>query len=312
MLLPRSHRVLAPALALVALAFAVPFAALLAGTAPVRAQSATEVVVRLNQLEEEVRRLSGQVEELTFQNRQLREQLQRFQEDVDFRFQEMGGPASALPPPASAPSGAPSAAPGQRSDAFDPGTSPSAPGAPQPLGTTTPSAPLGAAEAPPPEGGGAPLDIAAILRGEAPLPSVERAGPSIAATGSEDPRFDYDSAYAYLLQRQYERAEMGFRQYLQSHPRDALVPDATFWLGETYAQRGRHREAAEQFLKVSTEHADSPKAPDAMLKLGTSLVELGAREQACATFAELTRRYDDASMPVREAVERERRRASCG
>ncbi|WP_052340829.1 tol-pal system protein YbgF [Salinarimonas rosea] len=294
------------ALALVALAGA----ALLATSAPVRAQSATEIVVRLNQLEEEVRRLSGQVEQLTFQNRQLREQLQRFQEDVDFRFREMGGPGSSLPPPATPPSAAP--APGQRSDVFDPGTSPGAPGAPQPLGTTTPSTPLGTAEAPPPEGGGAPLDIAAILRGEAPVPSVERAGPSIAATGSEDPRFDYDSAYAYLLQRQYERAEMGFRQYLQSHPRDALVPDATFWLGETYAQRGRHREAAEQFLKVSTEHAESPKAPDAMLKLGTSLIELGAREQACATFAELTRRYDDASMPVREAVERERRRASCG
>ncbi|MGJ3265230.1 MAG: tol-pal system protein YbgF [Salinarimonas sp.] len=298
-----SFRAGAVALAFVLLAPA----ALVVGGTPARAQSATDIVVRLNQLEEEVRRLSGQVEELTFQNRQLREQLQRFQEDVDFRFQEMGGPDSTLPPPAAAPS------PGQqRSDVFDPGTSPAAPGAPQPLGTTTPSSPLGAADAPPPEGGGAPLDIAAILRGEAPLPSVDRPGPSIAATGSEDPRFDYDSAYAYLLQRQYERAEMGFRQYLQSHPRDALVPDATFWLGETYAQRGRHREAAEQFLKVSTEHASSPKAPDAMLKLGTSLIELGAREQACATFAELTRRYDGASMPVREAVERERRRAACG
>ncbi|GGK35088.1 tol-pal system protein YbgF [Salinarimonas ramus] len=305
MQLTRDTRAPFLALALLALGVVTALATLVGGASPARAQSATEIVVRLNQLEEEVRRLSGQVEELTFQNRQLREQLQRFQEDVDFRFQEMGGPGSSLPPAASP-------TPQQRSDVFDPSASPAAPGAPQPLGTTTPSTPLGAADAPPPEGGGAPLDIAAILRGEAPLPSVERSGPSIAATGSEDPRFDYDSAYAYLLQRQYERAEMGFRQYLQSHPRDALVPDATFWLGETYAQRGRHREAAEQFLKVSTEFETSPKAPDAMLKLGTSLIELGAREQACATFAELTRRYDDASAPVREAVERERRRASCG
>lgn len=273
---------------------------------PARAQSPTENVVRLNQLEETVRGLVGQVEELQFQNRQLREQLSRLQQDVDYRFDALGGPASTLPSQ-SAPQRQ-----GGAGGVFDPTQSPSAPGAPQPLGTTTPSAPLAGVEAPPPEGGGAPLDIAAILRGEAALPSVERSGPSIAATGSEDPRFDYDAAYAFLLQRQYERAEMGFRQFLQSHPRDALVPDATFWLGETYAQRGRHREAAEQFLKVSTEYETSPKAPDAMLKLGTSLVELGAREQACATFDELTRRYDDASMPVREAVERERRRAACG
>lgn len=272
---------------------------------PARAQSASEIVVRLNQLEETVRSLSGQVEELQFQNRQLSEQVSRLQQDVDYRFDALGAPPSTLPPPS---------APQQRggADAFDPTQSPAAPGAPQPLGTTTPSAPLTGGEAPPPEGGGAPLDIAAILRGEAALPSLERSGPSIAATGSQDPRVDYDAAYAFLLQRQYERAEMGFRQFLQSHPRDALVPDATFWLGETYAQRGRHREAAEQFLKVSTEFEGSVKAPDAMLKLGTSLVELGAREQACATFDELTRRWADPSLPVREAVARERRRAACG
>lgn len=290
----------ARALALAALCLA----GLLAAAPGARAQSASEIVLRLNQLEEAVRSLSGQVEELQFENRQLRDQLSRMQQDVDFRFDELGAPPSSLPPPGQG-------APGRRSDAFDPTASPAAPGAPQPLGTTTPSAPLAGVEAPPPEGGGAPLDIAAILRGEAPLPSVERSGPSIAATGTEDPRFDYESAYAYLLQRQYERAEMGFRQFLQSHPRDALVPEATFWLGETYAQRGRHREAAEQFLKVATEHDDSARAPEAMLKLGTSLIELGAREQACATFAELTRRYGDTALPVREAVERERRRASC-
>ncbi|WP_349369947.1 tol-pal system protein YbgF [Salinarimonas sp.] len=295
----------ARAFALAALCLTGLVAGLLAVAPGARAQSASEIVLRLNQLEETVRSLSGQVEELQFENRQLRDQLSRLQQDVDFRFDELGAPPSTLPPPGQD-------ATGQRSDAFDPTASPSAAGAPQPLGTTTPSAPLAGVEAPPPEGGGAPLDIAAILRGEAPLPSVEpRTGPSIAATGTEDPRFDYESAYAYLLQRQYERAEMGFRQFLQSHPRDALVPEATFWLGETYAQRGRHREAAEQFLKVATEHEESAKAPEAMLKLGTSLIELGAREQACATFSELTRRYDDAALPVREAVERERRRASC-
>ena len=87
---------------------------------------------------------------------------------------------------------------------------------------------------------------------------------------------------------------MGLRQFLQSHPRDRLVPDAIYWLGESYLQRSRPREAAEQFLKVSTEHARSNKAPDAMLKLGIALNALGARDQACATFAELGRKYPQA------------------
>ena len=102
--------------------------------------------------------------------------------------------------------------------------------------------------------------------------------PSVAATGTANPRADYDAAYAYLLQKQYEHAEMTFRQFVQSHPRDRLVPDATYWLGETYLQRNRPREAAEQFLRVSTEYGRSTKAPDAMLKLGVALNALGARD----------------------------------
>jgi len=225
----------------------------------------------------------------------------------------------------------------RRGDAFDPGAAPHAPGAPLPLGTTRPSAPLppnvvaevapgpggplprGAIEPGPtietliddedgPPPGAAPLDLSAAGRvAAAPAP---RPAPSIAATGSGNARTDYDAAYAYILQRQYEQAEMGLRQFLQSHPRDRLVPDAIYWLGESYLQRSRPREAAEQFLKVSTEHARSNKAPDAMLKLGIALNALGARDQACATFAELGRKYPEAAS-VRQGAEREQKRARC-
>ena len=89
------------------------------------------------------------------------------------------------------------------------------------------------------------------------------------------------------------------------------MPDAIYWLGETYLQRSRPREAAEQFLKVSTDYGRSTKAPDAMLKLGISLSALGAKDQACATFSELERKYPQAAPSLRQAVEREQRRVRC-
>jgi tol-pal system protein YbgF len=104
---------------------------------------------------------------------------------------------------------------------------------------------------------------------------------------------------------------MGFRRFIQSHPRDRLVADATYWLGESYLQRNRPREAAEQFLKVSTDFTRSAKAPDALLKLGVSLSALGAKDQACATFAELERKYPAASSTVKQGVDREQKRARC-
>jgi tol-pal system protein YbgF len=306
--------------------------------APALAQDAAEFVVRMNRLEGQVRQLSGQVEQLQFENQRLKEQVRKFQEDVEFRFQEGKGAARApAAPAANAPAVAavtlPPASPGaaarpRRGDAFDPTMAPSAPGTPRTLGMTEPTPPLPTGARPPapasaaptiesliedgPPGAGAPLELGTGRTGGVPsAPLPPRAGPSVAATGSGDARSDYDAAYAYLLQKQYEQAEMGFRAFVQSHPRDRLVPDATFWLGETYLQRNRPREAAEQFLKVSTEHARSSKAPDAMLKLGVALNALGAKDQACATFAELDRKFPQVSASLRQGVEREQRRARC-
>jgi tol-pal system protein YbgF len=305
-------------------------------SAPAFAQDAADVIVRLTRLENQIRQMAGEIEQLQFENRQMKEQLQRFQEDVEFRFQEGrgGGRPSATPgqsPGASTP-GRPSPPapppPQRRGDVFDPSAAPDAPGAPRPLGTTPPSAPLASPGAPMPLPGAAlsgidqlieeeevspvagPLDLNETSRA-VPAPAPRRTGPSVAATGSGDPRADYDTAYAYLAQKQYEQAEMEFRRFLQSHPRDRLVPEATYWLGESYLQRNRPREAAEQFLNVSTDHPTSAKAPDSLLKLGISLNALGARDRACAVFGELDRKYPQASPAVRQGSEREQKRAKC-
>ena len=314
------------------------FAFALAFAGPAAAQDAADAIVRLNRLESQFRQLSGQMEQLQYENRQLKDQLRKFQEDVEFRFQDSRGgsrPSSSSPsatpsrPAPAQPQPAP-AQPQRRSDVFDPSETPDAPGAPRPLGSTPPSAPL-AADAGRPmalPGGqlagigdlieqdgveGAPMDgtphdrMAALPQGAI----VERPGPSVAATSVGNPRADFDAAYASFSQKQYEQAEMGFRRFLQSNPRDKLVPEATFWLGETYLQRSRYREAAEQFLNVSAEHPDTPKAPDALLRLGISLNGIGAKDRACAVFAELDRKYPQASAPVRQASDREQKRIKC-
>lgn len=315
-----------------------------------QAQDASELVVRLNRLENVSRQLSGQIETLQYENRQLKEQLRKFQEDVEFRFQEGKGsapaparkaPAPAASPPSAAPYGTNpgEGRPGKRSDAFDPEQNPTAPGAPKPLGTTQPSLPLptGAlaeAETPlrrsvpptvaeadagtsddmdlPPPGLGGPVDLSPppARTGSIGLVETPAAGASIAATGSGDAQADFEAAYALIRERQYEQAEMSLRQFIQSHPRDRLVPKAC-WLGESYLQRNRSREAAEQFLKVSTDFANSPVAPEAMLKLGASLHALGAKAQACATLAEVERKFPSAGTSVRQGVEREQKRARC-
>ena len=125
---------------------------------PVLAQDASDAIVRLNRIENQVRQMSGQIEQLQFENRSLKEQVRKFQEDVEFRFQESRGGSRAVPAPSPTPGGAAPTRPAQpqrRSDAFEPDSAPEAPGAPRPLGTTTPSAPVASAA---PQGG-APMPL---------------------------------------------------------------------------------------------------------------------------------------------------------
>jgi tol-pal system protein YbgF len=142
-------------------------------------------------------------------------------------------------------------------------------------------------------------------------PAVAGRSANAAGSANDEARREYEAAYALVQQKQYDQAEAGLRRFIQSHPRDRLAADATFWLGESFLQRNRPREAAEQFLKISTEYGRSAKAPDAMLKLGISLGAIGARDQACATFAELGRKYPQASASLKQGVERESRKARC-
>ena len=301
----------------IALLLAAATLAAAAGFAPAAvAQDASELVVRLNRLEGQVRGMSGQIEQLGFENRQLKDQVRKFQEDVEFRFGERSGGGRS---PSAAPSNPPPAStgrPARRSDAFDPADVPDAPGAPRQLGSAAPSPALGPADRGRPadsafsEGGSAPLDINAAARGAPSAPSQARAEPSL-PPGSQDARADYDVAYAYVIQKQPAEAEAAFRRFVSAHPRDRLVPDALYWLGESYAGRGRHKEAAEQFLKVSTDHARSAKAPDALYRLGAALAALGAKDQACATLAQVELKYPAASAGVKQGVDREQKRARC-
>ena len=293
-----------------------------------------QMVVKLDRLENELRQANGRIEQLENQQRLLQDQLRRFQQDVEYR---LGGaapppagaaPAASTPPGGSAPA-AVAAVPGadltaggkpRRGDAFDPNAEPNAPGAPRPLGSTPPSAPLTA---------GAPLDIGGRPAAATPAgPLTAPSGPVVAdvapanvpgaptVTGAgidfaDAPKQQFNAAVDAYRAGQYAQAEGQFKAFLAANGTHRLAPDAIFYLGETYFQRSRPREAAEQYLKLSTDFSKSSRAPEGMLRLGQSLAMLGSNDQACATFAEVGKRYPTAAPPIKKSAEREMQKDHC-
>jgi tol-pal system protein YbgF len=279
---------------------------------------AAGLVLRINRLEEALRQANGRIEELENAQHRLEAQLQKFRQDVEYRLGDRSGGA---PPPDSDVAEAPlapdqpAAAPRpRRSDAFDPNADPNAPGAPRPLGTTAPSAPL-VRESPPPLAretpAGAPLELGKGPAAAAPPPT---SGPMVVGSGVamlDQPREQYNAALQAFQAGQYPEAENGFKTFLAANPAHRLSPDAIFYIGETYLQRSRPREAAEQFLKVTTDYSKSSRAPESMVRLGQTLAALGNSDQACATLGEFGRRYPTASASVKKLAEHESAKDHC-
>ncbi len=275
---------------------------------PVDSGDAAALVVRVDRLESDLRRANGQIEELQNANHRLEDQLKRFREDVEFRLKGTAG----APPTATAlaPEPAPTSRP-RKNDAFDPSADPNAAGAPKPLGTTLPSAPLTLA---PPSPASAPLDLASRPPPTGPLKPSDAATPTVITSGvgfTDGPREQYNAAIEAYRNGQYAEAETQLRAFLAANATHRLAPDATFYLGETFLQRSRPREAAEQYLKLSTDFGKSARAPEGMMRLGQSLAMLGNAEQACATFAEVGKRYPAAPSSVRHSIEREMQKDHC-
>jgi tol-pal system protein YbgF len=309
----------------------------------------TDLLMRLDHLDEQVRQLTGAIEQLQYQNQQLEQQLRRIQETGEPRggvgrpmgssgpggSGGPGGPggmaADRYPPPAPMGGGesyppSPPPPPGQRrAEVFDPSQNPYAPGAPRALGSLPAGGPgdpsLGA---PGGRAAGAPLDLSTLSDGQAPggapYPDGTPSPPSarnpnaperMVMAPSNSPKDEFDLAYGYVLRKDYALAEENFRAFLRSYPNDRLAGDAHYWLGEALFQRQRYRDAAESFLTVSTRYGTAAKAPEAMVRLGQSLAALGEKDAACSTFGEIGRKYPRAGMTVKQMAEREQKRVGC-
>lgn len=307
--------------------------------------------IRIERLENQLRKLTGQNEELQYRNRQLEEQLRALQGAGQAPAQQtpiaqqppLARPTSpnvASPVPTQSPTiqqptygnsvaaappviSAPVAATGRRGDAFDPSQNPNAPGVPRALGggqaplNQTPlndDTPVGA---PGGRGAGEPLDLSNVggrNQNVAPAQNnipLNNTASLNTAPPSQTPRDEFDLGIGYIQRKDYALAEETMRGFAQKYPSDRLIPDSQYWLGESLFQRQKYREAAEAFLGVTTKFENSSKAPDSLLRLGQSLAALKEKEAACAAFAEVTRKYPKASNGVKQGVTREQKRVGC-
>lgn len=256
---------------------------------------------RVIQLEEQVRHLTGKIEELNFQMLQLQEQIRRQQEDNEFRLQQLEEQEQgALPQAPTGNAVAENQTAGDKSARV----------------TTAPPA-SGATGAPPRSLGTLTVDdsgsvvSADIDFSQAGINAAIDGGEVASITGTMNPEELYQVGYEHVLNGDYPIAEDVFERFVSLYPEDVLVADARFWLGESVLAQGRFEDAAEIFIDTRTRHPQAGKAAETMLKIGTIMAALGDRNIACATFADALKSHPTMNGSVRARIQAESAKVQC-
>lgn len=219
-----------------------------------------DLTQRVTSLETQQRALTGQVEQLQHQMRQMEAALQKLRGDAEFRLDALEGKSPPMPGTAT-----PEVAPPRQT----------APQAQPPRPAVTPPATAPAATPP-----------AATTPAPAPTPA-----PSPATADAAEAR--YREGYALYTSGDYAGANKALTEFVAANPKHARASNAQFWAGRSLLAQGKTADAAKAFLAGYQQFPRGERAHNSLLWLGKSLIELKQPAAACQALDQLKTAYPD-------------------
>ncbi|UOM36328.1 tetratricopeptide repeat protein [Acuticoccus sp. I52.16.1] len=243
--------------------------------------------LRIQQLETQVRMLTGQVEQLTFTVRRLQQLI------------EAGGAGQTSGAIGTDQRGA--VQPGAGAPPRSLGQVPAQPAPSSTVGQAAPSNTFG-------QSGTGPVDLSALNGDLSATPPPASPTPSTRAAPSNP---ELDKVRDLQHSGRFAMAADAARTVLTDNPSGPVAGEARFMLGEALLAQRDFRAAANQFLETYTTDPNGARAAESLLKLSTSLNGLGESEAACSSLEELFGAYPNVSGSLRAQAEAERRTANC-
>jgi tol-pal system protein YbgF len=235
--------------------------------APLPGTAATPALVDLTQrvtaLETQQRALTGQVEQMQYQMRQLESALHKLKGDSEFRLDALEGKSPAGVPTTTTEAGAPAVV-----AATPPRPGATAPASPRP---TTPAA-------------------SAATASSAAAPAATTPA---AATPADAAEARYREGYALYTGGDFAGAHKALSSFVAANPKHARASNAQFWAGRALLSQGKTADAAKAFLAGYQQFPRGERAHNSLLWLGKSLIELKQPAAACQALDQLKTAYPD-------------------
>lgn len=130
-----------------------------------------------------------------------------------------------------------------------------------------------------------------IANAQAPTPAVPAEGAPAAGAAVPPPSAAqmYEASLQLLRRGSASTARAGFRDLLTAHPQDERVPDALYFIGQSFAEEPDS--AASYYRQVAEAHPKSSRAPAALYNLGLVLARKKDAAGAKAAFERVVSQY---------------------
>jgi tol-pal system protein YbgF len=231
-----------------------------------------EMMGRMEQLQAEVQRLTGKVDEQAYRIDELKKHQSTMYSDFDERLQSIENKTAGADPSGA---GNPAAEPAISNGAAAQSGQPSAPA----------DKSISAGE-PVPSDKPAPANEPAPLAKQTDTPKADAA---VQASGME--KAEYQQAYKELRSGHTDQSIQQFKAYLNKYPSGAYANNAQYWLGEAFRVNKDNEAARKAFNDVIEKYPTGAKVPDAILKLGYIEVEQNNTAKAREYFNRVTTDY---------------------
>jgi len=219
-----------------------------------------DMVLQIQQLQDELRMLRGQIEEQTHQIATLKSRQRDQYLDLDQRISELSSMRMSTNP----------ANPATSAVSVTPGYIPPAEDVPE-IRTEDrePSAVTG-------------------------LATPQSQARTAAVTPQAEQEM-YNNALKSVTDLRYADAAEEFQAFQQAYPQSDLADNAQYWLGESYYVTRNYEIALEAFQELLVKYPQSAKQPDTLLKIGYTHYELKQWDLARAALTQLKEQYPNTS-----------------
>lgn len=233
---------------------------------------------RLDALDYQIQQLTSANEQMRFENRQLRETVERLQAEIE-----------ASRAPAIDDATASWMTDGLEADGEEGGETITQLENPN-LAHSNPDDPFAEARA----------NATGVLGGNAAAPTAVASPEELFATGR-----------SRLVDNDFAGAQMAFETFVTENADHPNVGEAWYWLGQTFYVQDNFGEAADAYIASLRNQPSGQRAPDALVQLAASLRGLGRVDEACGTLSQFGRQFPNAPAEARDRAARESVRANC-